>query len=197
MDRYRVKLTFTQPLLGTAPKDRDVYAAYIASKAELTDEQLAEELESIEHVEEKGWTGFHCDENGPHLLDYMVKGYFKEACGALWRVKGTKSSKLRAYKKIINGLVFPEPRKIYIKADGESDVLERPLRASTPQGERVALARSDTAPKGSSIEFELVVLGVVSEALLREWLDYGQYSGMGQWRSGGWGRFEYTLEKVQ
>lgn len=196
MDRYKVTLVFREPLLGAVPKDPDVYAAHVMSKAALTDEQIAEEMESVEHVEEKGWTGFHSDERGPFLYDYVIKGYFKDACGMLRRAPGTKSSKLSAYKKIIDGLVFPEPRKISIQMDGEMDVLERPLRAQTAQGERVALARSDCAPAGSSISFELAIMGQVSEALLREWLDYGRYRGLGQWRNGGYGAFEYTLEKL-
>lgn len=76
--------------------------------------------------------------------------------------------------------------------------IERPLRASTPQGERVALARSDTAPAGTRLIFTLKVLGddAVNEATLHEWLSYGEYQGLGQWRSGGYGRFEYALEKA-
>lgn len=196
MDRYKVSLVFTEPLLGSVPKDPDVYAAHVMSKAALTDEQIAEELASVQHVEEKGWTGFHSDEKGLFLYDYVVKGFLKDAAGMLRRATGTKSSKLSAYKKIIDGLVFAEPRKIYIDVAGPLDVLERPLRAQTAQGERVALARSDCVPAGSGVSFDLIVMGQVSEALLREWLDYGRYRGLGQWRNGGYGAFEYTLEKL-
>ena len=99
MDQYDVKLTFTEPLLGTVPKDPEVYASHILTKAALTDEQIAEELETVEHVEEKGWTGFHCNEDGqPILYDYVIKGFFKDACGMMRRNKGTKSAKLTAYK---------------------------------------------------------------------------------------------------
>jgi len=30
------------------------------------------------------------------------------------------------------------------------------------------------------------------EKLLREWLDYGQFKGIGQWRNSGKGRFEWA-----
>jgi hypothetical protein len=194
MNKYKVKLTFTEPLLGTVPKDKEVYAGYIASKAALTDEALAEELASVENVEEKGWTGFHTVDGQPILYDYVIKGFFKDACGMLRRASGTKSSKVRAYKKIIDGLVFIEPRQMPLDTHGEElGILERPLRAQTAQGERVTLARSDTCPAGTTLEFELTILGQVTESLLEEWLDYGALRGLGQWRNASYGRFEYEL----
>jgi hypothetical protein len=195
MKQYGVKLTFTERILGTVPKDKDVYAAYIAGRAALDDEALAEELASVETVEEKGWTGFHQNGNGPFLYDYVIKGFFKDACGMLRRAPDTGSKKLTAYRKVIDGLVFVEPRAIVLNVpEGvEMSILERPLRAQTAQGERVALARSDTCPVGTSIEFKLLILGGVSKALLTEWLEYGQLRGLGQWRNAGYGRFTYEL----
>jgi len=197
MDTYKVKLTFTEPVLGATPKDPEVYAGYIASKAALTDELLAEELATVEKVEEKGWTGFHMLNDSPILYDYILKGFFKEACGALRRVSGTKSAKVTAYRKVITGLVFVTPRRIplVLPDGGALGILERPLRAQTAQGERVALARSDTCPPGTTLEFTVTVLGQVEEALLREWLDYGALLGLRQWRSGGYGRFTYEMTK--
>jgi len=198
MDRYEGKLTFTHEVLGTVPKNKEVYAAHIATKAALTDEEVADELATVEHVEEKGWTGFHTDSGGPFLLQYMVKGFFKDACGMLRRVKGTRSAGMRAYKKIIDGLVFVSPDRLRLRLppDGEMGVCERPLRAQTAQGERIALARSDTCPPGTTLEFDLAVMGQVDEELLREWLDYGEFRGLACWRNSGKGRFVYTMEKV-
>lgn len=196
MDKYRVTLTLTEEILGTVPKDKDIYAGYVADKAALNDEELAQELETVEEIEEKGWTGFHALDGKPILYDYVIKGFFKGACGALRRASSTRSSKLTAYKKVIDGLVFVFPRQIPIVVNGEMGVNERPLRASTAQGERVALARSDTCPAGSTLTFQVQVLGVVKEPLLREWLDYGELLGLGQWRSAGFGRFSYKLEKL-
>jgi len=51
MNTYKIKLTLTEALLGTVTKDPDIYKAYIASKAALTDDQLAEELATVEKVE--------------------------------------------------------------------------------------------------------------------------------------------------
>lgn len=196
--KYKVTLTLTQPILGTITKDPDVYKTYIAGKAALNDEALAEELATVEKVEEKGWTGFHKLPDGtPILYDYVIKGFFKDACGMLRRVPGTKSEKMTAHKKIIDGLVFVEPRQIPLCINGgQLGVLERPLRASTAQGDRVALARSDTCPIGTKLEFTVNILGGVDEKTLREWLDYGQFRGLGQWRNGGYGSFTYELEAI-
>ncbi len=196
MDEYKVKLTFTEEILGTVPKDPDIYGAHIANLAALDDEQLAEELATVEHVEEKGWTGFHMLDGSPILYDYVIKGFCKDACGMLRRAGDTRSAKLTAYKKVVDGMIFVKPRQIPLDLNGGSmGTNERPLRASTAQGERIALARSDTCPPGTTLEFTLTVLGVVKEPLLREWFDYGALRGLGQWRNSGVGVFTYSLEK--
>ena len=42
---YKIRLTFQEPLLGTAPKNQNLYASYVASKkADLTSEELADEV---------------------------------------------------------------------------------------------------------------------------------------------------------
>lgn len=191
--KAKIRITFTEPLLGTVPKDRNVYASYIASKSPNASETLEQELASVpENAEESGWTGFHTNESGPFLYDYVLKGFFKDACSMLARAEGTESKKLRAFKKVIDGLVFVGPRHVPLTLSGPLTLLERPLRAQTAQGERVALSRSDAAPAGSYIECEITVLGSVSEVLLSEWLDYGALRGLGQWRNASYGRFTWA-----
>ena len=113
----------------------------------------------------------------------------------LRRVKATRSEKLPAYKKVIDGLVFVTPRQIgLILPEGrELDICERPLRSNGPQGERVSLARSEEAPAGTVIEFEVNYLQDDLERTVREWLDYGQLRGLGQWRNSGKGNFTYEV----
>lgn len=197
MEKYKVTLTFTEEVLGATPKEEEIYKTWIAGKAALTDEQLAEELATVEKVEEKGWTGFHMLDGQPLFQAYIVKGFFKDACGMLRRVKGSESSKVRAYKKIIDGLVFVNPKRIMLDLHGGAmGICERPLRGQTARGERVTLARSDTCPVGTTMDFTVKILDQVSEALLREWLDYGELRGLRQWRNSGKGVFKYTMEKA-
>jgi hypothetical protein len=193
MDTYHCTITLTQPLLGTVAKGENAFAT--ASKAQNATPG-DDEMETVPEPEERPSTGFHMLDGKPILYDYMIKGYMKDACSMLKRVDGMQSGKIKAFKKIIDGLVFVQPRQITLDLHGQPfATLERPLRAQTPQGERVAIAKSDMVPAGSTLDFDIVCLGEVSEALLREWLDYGRFRGLGQWRNGGYGRFVYDLER--
>lgn len=192
MKEVKVRLTLTEEMLGTATANEQIYTDYIGSNAPDAP-SLAEEVEALgaDAVEEKAMTVFPKDTDGcPIMWDYQVKGFFKDTCGALKRVSGTRSEKLKAFKKEIDGLIFPEPRKIRIHVNGKIGNCQRPLRAQTAQGERIALANSETVPAGSTIEFKVVLLKDDHEKLLKEWLDYGRYKGIGQWRNSGKGRFE-------
>ena len=107
---------------------------------------------------------------------------------------------IKAYKKEIDLLfkVFPDAndkssRVIKLENYGELGMCERPLRAQTMQGERVALSRSESAQPGTQIEFDVVMLRDTDEDVLMEWMDYGVFNGLGQWRNSGKGAFEYEV----
>ena len=190
-----ITLTFTEELLGTAAADPKLHTEFIASKAPDA-KTRAEEIAAhgAEEVEVRSMSVFPRDKAGPFLYDYQVKGFFKDACSCLARVPGTKSQALKAYRKVIDGTIFVFPRKILIQASGEVGDCQRPLRASGPQGERVALAHSETAPAGSQIEFIIELLDESKWPVVKEWLDYGRLRGIGQWRNSGKGRFSYKAD---
>lgn len=202
MKTLEVKLTFTEGVLGTSPNDEDIYRNYIIEKAKengamLDEQDEADELAALPTDEEieKGKTIFPVTEDGePFLYDYQVKGFFKDACSMLRKVKGTKSSGVKAFKKEIDGLIFPAPRQIVFK-NVDKGCCQRPLRAQTAQGERVALAMSDEIAAGAWIEFEVTCLVDEQVDLVREWLNYGRFRGIGQWRNSGKGRF--TWEEIR
>ena len=102
---------------------------------------------------------------------------------------------MKAFKKEIDGLVHVRPRAIPIVFEGEIGNCQRPLRAETAQGARVALANSESIPAGATAEFEVIMLNDKDEELVREWLDFGQWNGLGQWRNSGKGCF--TWEEIQ
>jgi hypothetical protein len=78
--------------------------------------------------------------------------------------------------------------------------VERSLRAETMQGDRTALAKSeaveagctmpvlDPAEKGNGIGSKAKPVRVNLD-VIRQWFNYGQLSGLGQWRNGSFGRF--------
>lgn len=188
-----VHLVFLEEVLGTASSDPKIHERFIASKAPDAP-SLKEEVEALgtDEVEERAITRFPRTEDGrPMLWDYQVKGFFKDACGMLRKGDNCKSAKLRAYKKEIDGLVFPTPRRIVLHVpDGmDEGSCQRPLRASGPQGERVALANSEALPEGTWCDFKVSTLKADLVPLIVEWLQYGFMRGIGQWRNSGKGRF--------
>lgn len=62
------------------------------------------------------------------------------------------------------------------------------------QGERIALANSEVCPQGTTCEFDVLCMVDEDADMLREWLEYGKYKGIGQWRNSGKGRFEFTFQ---
>ena len=193
IETYTIKarLTFTEELLGTASNNPDIHSEYIASKAEDA-MKIEEEVAAIgvEEVIEKSMTVFPRNAEGkPILWDYQIKGFFKDAAGCLRRVPGTKCSKVKAFKKEIDGLLFVSPRMIPLNMPSGLGTCERPLRASTAQGERIALANSETAPAFTSVEVEIMCMTKDMYDLAKECLDYGALRGIGQWRNSGKGRF--------
>lgn len=85
MKTMKVKLTFTDPILGGSPADEEIYTRFIASKspdASTLEEEVA--AIGVDAVAEKGMTVFPRTEDGkPFLYDYHIKGFFKETCGGL------------------------------------------------------------------------------------------------------------------
>ena len=197
MKELKVKITFINPILGSANADKDIHSKFIASKAP-NDESKNEEVEAIFNVEEEerlSTTVFPRLDNGqPCLWNYQIKGFFKHACGMLRNASGMKSSEIKAYKKFIDGLVFVEERKIPLIFEGEIKTLQRPLRASTAQGERIALASSEMLPAGTTCIFTVKTLRDDLIPVIEEWLDYGELNGIGQWHNSGHGAFVW--EKV-
>lgn len=205
MKKIKVKLTFVEPVLGTWPSNQNIAREFIASKspdaATVEDEVAALGADA---VADKGMTVFPRNENGePVLYDYQVKGFFKDSCGMLSRIGGkteagkkkavNESGKITAYKKVIDGLIFVQPRMIPIHFTGNIGECQRPLRAQTAQGERVSLANSEEIPAGSTCEFEVLCMDDSHEKAVLEWLEYGQLRGIGQWRNSGKCRFSYEI----
>lgn len=194
MKDLKVKLTFLEEVLGTSSNNPEIHSDFIASKAPDA-KSREEEIEAIGVVEvvEKSMTIFpKLDDGTPFVWDYQVKGFFKDTCSALKKVSGTESSKIKAFKKEIDGLIFIDERKIPFKNYGAIGECQRPLRASTAQGERIALAHSETVQAGSEIEFTIRCLKDDLVKPVKEWLDYGKYRGLGQWRNSGKGKFAWS-----
>ena len=192
-----VKIVLITEMLGTAPKDPEIYKTFIESKKPL----FVTEDESLDIVkeEEKGWTGFRRDTTGIYVPDFMVQGMLKNAADVLQgNLKVIKTKKavetvevMKGLKNKINQLLFIYPRHIYLGELNPENIYERSLRAMTMQGPRVTLTRSDFVEAGLEIEFQLKLIPnkVFNWEIVQYLLSYGQFCGLGQFRNGGFGRF--------
>lgn len=189
METMKVRITFTEELLGTANGDPAIHEEWIASKAPDAPSR-AEEIASMgtDEAIEKSMTVFpRTEDKKPFLYDYQIRGFFKEAAGFINQTKPAKE-KLAAHKKKVDGLIFVKPRKIVLNGV-MNPTCQRPLRAQTAQGERVALANSEAMAAGTTAEFEIVCMADGLMKFVREWLDYGEWHGLGQWRNSGKGAY--------
>lgn len=189
------KIVLITEMLGTAPMNPHIYDDYVASKRPVdvvATAETEEESKYVENMDEKGLTGFRKDENGLFIYDYMVKGFLKNAGNVLKDNIGIK-----ALRSKIEDVVFISPRIIYLDKEKADGILERPLMANTPQGKRVALARSEYVNSGTKISFSISMFAhkEVTWSVIDTLMEYGQYLGLGQFRNGGYGRFirEYDL----
>ena len=199
LEKHKIKLILTEDQLGTIPKSKEIFKNYITEKArdqkspeELLQLQI-EEVATVEELEEKGWTGFHTDEQGLFIYEYMIKGFLKEAGNTMKEIVGVKNIKSK-----LNNLVFVAPRKMYFKRNGDyikaaDGVFERSLRVDTPMGPRVALARSEFVNAGAELEIEVTIVPnkEITWKRLLQIFEYGSLKGLGQFRNGGFGRFTF------
>lgn len=230
-----VEIVLLEKALGTTPSDPNLLSTYIASNAPDA-KSRQEEIEDlgVEEVEKKTTTVFmkgyfaHKEGSGrlhdvidnkwkgkinedelirlPFFYNYQLRGMFKDACGLLRRANCGDSATLTSYKKVIDGGIFIDERRIAIELPDEYlddyynqikiatdslPVLQRPIRTTTPQGERTALASSELIPAGSRLKFRIEYTNPKFREVIEEWLDYGLDHGLGAWRNSGLGIFKW------
>jgi hypothetical protein len=166
--------------------------------------------ETFEQLDLKGTTVFFWDKetDRPCISDHMILGFLKAAAEAVGRTLETKKGvvlhSISYTQSLINQHVRPKERFLVFdrdikrRADGTPDYLQRSLRVMTAQGPRVTLAKSEVVPAGAKLSFTLRVLANsdIDRKTLQHLFDYGQLSGLGQWRNASWGQFAYELTPV-
>ena len=201
----KVRLTFTMPVLGSLPGNKELLKTYVAGQAP-TLAMAEEEIASVQDQIEKGTTVFAKDETSVWLWNYQVMGFIKNAIGTLIELGDITALSKWQYKKAVDSFVQVHPRRVCFRNPDGSAVtqvgaaVERPLRAEPMQGDRVAIARSESVPEGCSIEFSVRLLqgsneksktAVLTPDNIRAALDYGAFKGIGQWRGAGYGQFTW------
>lgn len=199
--RIHVKAVLLDGMLATRPANDEIYSTFIASKA--PDAASMEEEVAAKGAEEVASNAMCIFSREPDesifIWDYHIKGYFKEICSALRRMPSEELAKtslnVKAFKKIIDSCISVTPRKIVLNIPDDADltICERPLRADTPMGERVALAASEEVPAGTTFEFDVICDDAHVDWIV-DLLDFGVHKGLGQWRNSGKGRFQVETE---
>lgn len=216
VEKAKIRLDFLKPVLGTVPKSKEVYKTFIVGKlreehkaGRITKEEMedreADELQSIEEREETGWTGFQENSKGLFFYDRWIKGHLKAAGVALetqvpgvskWTIKGLVN---RAVHLADWHIPLMRGGKQVQKIDGVED---RPLRAETMRGDRVCLVRSDRLDTPLYCEFELRVIpqkiskgGKFNMETVKALLAYGEFCGLGQFRTAGYGQFRVSYSE--
>jgi len=194
--KRKYAFTFTEPILGSSPLDKELYSKYVASKApklkETSENKNVEDEVDIIEEEERGITGFFRDENNYiYFMDYQIRGFIKKAANTLKDIVNIK-----ALKSKISSFLFVFPRKVFIQKEIDGQ-LERPLRGMTAKGERISLAASEMVKEGVTILIEIHLLPhkELSWDIIEQLFDYGVYEGISQWRSASYGRF--TWERIK
>ena len=191
-ESYHLRITFEDELLATCGTN-DYFIASIAKADEKEDITRGAEVYVEEEEGERPMTVFPRDKEGnPYIFDYLIKGFLKNAAKNFNTVPDQKVS---SYKSKIDGGVFVEPRHLIlnIPEGKEIGICARPLRASTMQGERVTIAKSESVPEGTVIECTIKVMNPDIKKKLFDYLDYGYYNGLGQWHNAGKGKFSYEI----
>ncbi len=214
MEQFKVKFTLLHPMLGTTAGNSEIVRDFIASKVKDSKDpnidaeaRAAEEVDAIEKTLEErtedqienAMTMFPAENGIPFIWDYQIKGFLKAAVLATCVDSGAftdaqlKKLKLTryTYKRTVDNLWFPYPRRIMLDMPGPLTVLQRPLRAETMRGERICLSISEAAPVGTTFECLIKYINPVHGKIIRECLDYGELKGLLQWRNGGYGRFSW------
>lgn len=216
VDRFYIRLFFISPILGTAPSPNVLMQFY--SKKQM--EEYAKAYKDIQklhtdirEIQEKAYTPefytvpeedddtkktyFRRDEEGIYIPNFMVKGFLKEAGNTFKEQLGIKNMRNK-----INKFLFVFPNKIRLYRNGEiireaDGDFVRPLRASTPKGERISIVRSEIidADESNPVETDIIEIVLFGSEIGKEdievLLDYGQFMGISQFRNGGFGRFEW------
>lgn len=199
------KLTGMTRILGAQAANPKVHSEFIAAKAASITKSEEETGMLPEGFENRGLTVFLRDNGALCLADYVIKGFLKEALGAIKSQIG-----IVAPASKVDNFVLITPAYLRFVKNGQEvtepdEVFERPLRAMTMRGPRVSVSASETISAGWELIFTASLLenpsSQKSKALtfdvIEEALDYGAFKGLGQWRNGQNGRFTWEAIKKE
>lgn len=194
----KIEITLTEPMLGTLAGNPEIAKDFIQSKHPDGIQLDEMHAETPEGEVGKSSTVFNRENGKVFVWDYQIRGFLKEALGALgdsgeFTQEQLKKAQLTkwTHKRTVDNQIFVNPRKVFVEFAGETTWCERPIRVMTMQGERVSVARSEEVPAGAKLACEIIIRKDSLVDYVVEALNYGKFKGLGQWRNSGKGRFEW------
>ena len=141
----------------------------------------------------------------PVIRAHQILGAIKETANTIKDDLGIPALKSKVNKYIIeidpvNILMYRDPN-FQILIEDVDGIYERPIRAMTPQGERVSISRSEIIKDPIYCKFTLRYMdnSIVPLEVFKQILDYTPiFAGIGQWRnSKEFGKFTWDYEIIE
>jgi len=188
--------------------------------AELTEEvaeKVATPAEGEEEEEELkyGWATFPRNEEGLYYEGRCIRGHLKDCANQIKDVKpevralkAKVANKVYVMTDIIPLLIWeddkplkegePSPTRSLRRAKEIAGTQQRFVQVMTRQGPRSTIKYVDYLEK-PTLKFRLSVLedGIITKEILTSIFEYGSIHGLGQERSQGWGRYDFTITEVK
>jgi hypothetical protein len=216
--KYNVELRMAGRFAASLPKTREEIERMLENRmpahppadyipvAELVD-QVAEEVGAPAATEQEeefkfGWATFPRNADGLYYEGRCIRGHLKDCATQVkgWIVPEVKALKAKVANKVyvvtdvipLMSAVYEPVTKLQFKEIAGTE--QRFIQVMTMHGPRSTIKYVDYVEK-PVLRFDLKVLndGVITEPILRALFDYGSIHGLGQERSQGWGRYDYTL----
>jgi len=218
--KYDVELTMTGHFAASLPKTKEEIELMLKNRMpkkppvnfvpipELADVVVSKIGIPVDKDTEEvqfGYATFCRDKSGLYYEGRCIRGHLKDCATQVKSlIPSGKEPKDGEEDKGMTALKAKVANKVYVMTDviylGRTEVdgtEERFIQIMTIHGPRSTIKYIDYLIK-PSLKFRLNVLndGVITDDILTTMFDYGSVHGLGQERSQGWGRYEYTITEV-
>lgn len=217
--RFKVEWHFTGRLCGSVPQRAELIKAWLSARApekipeavrlggaptlaEIEAEVIAslpDQPETDSEMVERITLGFQQNPQGLFVRGGTVKAHLKDCSNQLQKVLDFKN--LRSH---VANAVYVEEDEIALGRAQHDGEFEQPVHAMTARGPRNSLKRIRTLDR-PAMTFHLKTLlprledqtHRDGEAILRAIFDYGSIHGYGGERGMGYGRYQWTLGRLE
>lgn len=142
-----------------------------------------------------GYATFPRNDEGLYYEGRCIRGHLKDCAN---QVRDAIKPEIKALKAKVANKVYVMTDIIPLGAKEIAGTEQRFVQVMTRQGPRSTIKYIDYLEK-PTLKFRLNVLddGIITEEILKAIFEYGSVHGLGQERSQGWGRYEFTITEVK